>query len=205
MHGRLPVIMLGVLILLGGTVARAGHGHCHGHGGWHVDFFYGGGWPAPYYRPWPYYNYYVAPAPVIYAPPTVVTVPALTSVPQATTTATTSTPVASPIVRNNPSPATRTAGVTIRNPAASGTTIAFVVDSRTEAELAPGETMPMIEKSAYFIEFDRGGDFGTSKRTLTEGTYEFVATDSGWDLRRADDADAVPTPVVKRNALPTTR
>jgi hypothetical protein len=187
------------------AVAEAGHGHCHGHGGWHVDLFYGGGWPGPYYRPWPYYNYaYVAPPPVIYAPPTVVTVPALTSV-QTQTAPATSLPTVPTTVRANPAPASRNFGVTLRNPADSGTTIAFVVDSRTEVDLAPGETMPLVEKSAYFIEFDRGGDFGTSKRTLTEGTYEFVGTESGWDLRRADAVDPVTTPVVRRNNLPTTK
>lgn len=195
MNRRILSACLGLLVACGAATTQAGHGH----GGWHVDFFYGGGWPGPCYRPWPYFNYvYVAPPPVVYAPPPVVTVPTLTSIP-ATAAPTTAT------VRTNAAPATRTAGVTIRNPLGSGTTLAFVVDSRTEAELAPGETMPLVEKSAYFIEFDRGGDFGTSKRTLTEGTYEFVATENGWDLRRADDVDAVPTPVVKRNALPTTK
>lgn len=205
MHGRLLAIAVGGLVLLSGAAVEAGHGH----GGWHVDFFYGGGWPGPYYRPWPYYNYvYVAPPPVVYAPPPVVTVPALTSVQTAPITASNSSPTspaATATVRANAAPALRTGGVTIRNPAASGTPIAFVVDSRTEAELAPGETMPLTEKNSYFLEFDRGGDFGTSKRTLSEGTYEFVATENGWDLRRADDTDPVPTPIVKRNALPTVK
>lgn len=213
MNRRLFSACIGLFAALGGMtstgVQAGGHGHHHhGHGGWHVDFIFGGGgWPG-YYRPYPYYNYYYPP-PVVYAAPTVVTVPQLTSFqsPQITVPATASTnsvaPSSSTAVRSNNAP--RTAGVTIRNPIASGTTIAFVVDSRTEAELAPGETMPLVEKNSYFIEFDRGGDFGTSKKTLGEGTYEFVATDKGWDLQPADNGGVTPTPVVRRNTLPTTR
>lgn len=34
----------------------------------------------------------------------------------------------------------------------------------------------------WLVEFDRGGSFGLARYTLTEGYYEFTATEKGWDL-----------------------
>jgi len=211
MNRRLVMAFLCGAVWLSATAAQAG-------GGWSVDLFYGGGgyhghrgphchpgFYGAYYYPRPYYNYvYVAPPPVVYAPQPVVTVPlSQTAAPQAIQTASNSS---SATVRANSAPAYVGAGVTVRNPASSGTHVSFVVDSRKEMELAPGEAMPMVEKGHYFVEFDRGGDFGTAKRTLTEGSYEFVATANGWDLQRTQSGDgegSIPTPVVRRNTLPT--
>jgi len=49
----------------------------------------------------------------------------------------------------------------------------------------------------------RGGDFGAAKKTLSEGTYEFVVTKSGWDLvpKKELDRTATKSGAVK-NALP---
>ena len=183
-------------------------GHHHHHPHWYGG--YGASW---YYRP--YVDYvYVAPPPTVYVAPAVTPVvpmqqlsaiqtPAPTLV-AATTSPPTTTTAASPVVRNNALPAYSGSGVTIRNPQASGGKVAFVVDERTEMDLAPGESAPLKDKASYAVTFDRGGDFGTTHRVLGEGTYEFVATEKGWELRRETiDAAAVPNlPTVRRNELP---
>ncbi len=85
--------------------------------------------------------------------------------------------------------------------------MACVVDGQTQLELRPGETRPLREKASYIVEFDRGGSFGTAKYELTEGEYEFVVTDRGWDLQRDATGTSWQTatiPEVKKNSLPTT-
>lgn len=175
-------------------------GHHHHHPHW-----YGASW---YYRP--YVDYvYIAPPPTVYVAPAVTPVvpvqPALSAIPTPAAAASTAAPTtaASPIVRNNTLPAYSGPGVTIRNPQGSGGNVAFVVDERTEMELAPGESAPLKDKAGYTVTFDRGGDFGTTHRVLGEGTYEFVATEKGWELRReAIDVAAPNLPTVRRNELP---
>ncbi len=181
---------------------RGHHHHHHPH-------WYGTSW---YYRP--YVDYvYVAPPPTVYVAPAVTPVmpvqTALSAIPtQTPVSAASSSPAtttaASPVVRSNALPAYSGSGVTIRNPQASGGKVAFIVDERTEMDLAPGESAPLKDKASYTVTFDRGGDFGTTHRVLGEGTYEFVATEKGWELRReAIDAAAAPNlPTVRRNELP---
>ena len=185
-----------------------GHHHHHHHPHWYGG--YGASW---YYRP--YVDYvYVAPPPTVYIAPAVTPVvplqPALSAVPTqtptlaASTSALAITTAASPIVRSNALPAYSGTGVTIRNPQGSGGKVAFVVDERTETDLAPGESAPLKDKASYAVTFDRGGDFGTTHRVLGEGMYEFVATEKGWELRR-ESIEAVATPnlpTVRRNDLP---
>lgn len=209
MKRSFAIVCLSGWMLLAVASAQAGHGHHghHGHGGWHVDFLFGGAYyPTPWYPP---YYYYPAPAPVVYAPQQIYVPLSQTAVPVApTATAAASAPASTPItIRSNTTPAYRGNGVTIRNPSASSTNVAFVVDSRTEVELKPGDEVPLSQKGSYFVEFDRGGDFGTSKQTLTEGSYEFVVTAKGWELQKtsSDENSPVPTPVVRRNMLPTIR
>jgi hypothetical protein len=178
-------------------------GHHHHHPHWHGHYSY---WYRPSY-------YYVAPPPV-YVTPTVVTpvvplAPAVSAVAPVAAPVAAAQPAATPtpapaIVKSNSLPAYSGSGVTIRNPPASGGDVAFVVDERTQVELAPGESTPLKEKGSYTVTFDRGGNFGTTHRVLGEGSYEFVATDKGWELRRETlDGAALPNlPTVRRNELP---
>lgn len=186
---------------------RGHHHHHHGHWGYY-------GW----YRPAPSYVYVAPPPPTIYVPVATTTIPVAqpnlslsstaTTVPAVATTAQQPSTAAAPTaqVRANPLPAYQGSGVTIRNPAGSGARVSFVVDDTLQLDLEPGESTPLKEKNSYSVAFDRGGDFGTSRRVLGEGTYEFVATETGWELRR----DALKTahsegptePVVRRNELP---
>ena len=50
----------------------------------------------------------------------------------------------------------------------------FSMASNFEQTLPPGTT--------WVVEFDRGGDFGVARYTLSEGFYVFASTDRGWDL-----------------------
>jgi hypothetical protein len=47
------------------------------------------------------------------------------------------------------------------------------------------------------ITFDRGGSFGMVSYTLQPGTYEFVATNAGWDLHTVTQQVAADTPVTE--------
>jgi len=199
----------------------------------HVDFLFGGGsygyhhhhhHHRPYGYGWWYYprvDYVYLPPPVTYVPvaPPVAVVPqygassyapstqgaaAAPTLPTSSTNsaATTTKPAATP---TNTLPEYRGRGVTLRNPASTGTSVAFLLDGRTEMELAPGEVSPLREKGTYLVEFDRGADFGTARRELAEGAYEFTATAEGWDLRRMPTPGNAPAvePLVRRNVLPS--
>jgi hypothetical protein len=179
--------------------------HCHHRPHWHGGY-YGGyyGW----YRPYPYY---VAPAPVYVQP--IVTQPV--AVPVAYPAAAAATPPAAtasiaatqPSLRTNTLPTTQRA-VRLKNPSDSGGNVSFVVDGKSEVSLQPGDMQALNSKNSYTVEFDRGGNFGTARRELVEGTYEFVVTENGWDLERLP-TEPTPTgglePVVRRNTLPTTQ
>jgi hypothetical protein len=197
-------------VLLSASAARAevhvdflfgGHGHGHGHHHHHHHGWYGGFyWPRPVY-------YY--PPPPVYVPvaqPVPVAVPTYGMSPAAASAQTAATPTPAPAlstVQSNTLPAYQGRGIAIRNPVETNTPVTFVVDSRREAELSPGESHSLSEKSSYVIEFDRGGEFGTARHVVNEGSYEFVATDRGWDLRRMDTLPTGSTSAtVRRNTLP---
>ena len=58
--------------------------------------------------------------------------------------------------------------------------------------MKPGYAQNLSTRDSWLVEFDRGGDFGTARYTVTAGTYKFVATDRGWDLVKdtLDTADS---------------
>jgi hypothetical protein len=92
-------------------------------------------------------------------------------------------------------------GVTIRNPAEPGARLSYTIDARHAQDIAPGAAQQLDAKGSYLIEFDRGGDFGRARYTITEGLYEFTPTDRGWELYRQPDA-AAAAQRVKSNPLP---
>ena len=206
-------------VLAGGTAAQAQHGHGHGHGGFghgHGGFgygygghlhghvhghlhgltlggyygSYGVGYPYTYRSSWSYPTYSyptVVSAPVVQ--PAVAAAPAAV-VPAAGVTTSTS-------LRPNAIPAYTGPGVTLRLPAEYPSSVFVQVDKR-EVEVKPGTEVAFKEKYAYRVEFDRGGEFGTSSDDITEGVYLFKVADKGWFLV-PDDAAARG---VRRNALP---
>ena len=196
----------------------SGGGHHHGGHG-----CYGGWYGFNYYQP-PFYRY---PPPLVYAPPPVTYIypaPAVQMV----------QPVQPTVIPAQPSPGLsaadvppslssqassnsgvrlnslptqqQRANVVLRNPAENAGPVAFRVQDQVDAELSPGSARTWSDRTSLTVEFDRGGDFGATRKILKPGAYEFVVTDSGWDLV------ATVTPVtggraatVQKNTLPGRR
>ena len=92
-------------------------------------------------------------------------------------------------------------GVTIRNPAEPGIQLSYTIDARQGYDIAAGQTQQLTTKASYRVDFDRGGDFGRARYTITEGLYDFTPTDHGWELYRQPDS-AAAAERVKSNPLP---
>jgi hypothetical protein len=194
---RMEIVIVLALASLAPAVAQAGHpsvflsfsgghyGHCHHH----------------YARP--YFYAYAPPPPVYVYPPPAVSYVAPTYVAPPAAAAPNWTSRSEP--RSNVLPASQTtmSAVTIRNPAASGGTVTFVVDTSDEVTLTAGQTQTLNTKNGYTVEFDRGGDFGVTRKTLSSGAYEFQVTDRGWDLVEASRVATRAT--VRRNELPDSK
>lgn len=82
---------------------------------------------------------------------------------------------------NDSNATTTSAGVLLRNPESNGASISYLLDGHSYT-MEPGYSQ-RLERS-YLIEFDRGGDYGTARYTIADGTFEFTITDRGWDLRK---------------------
>jgi hypothetical protein len=95
-------------------------------------------------------------------------------------------------------------GVMIRNPVGSKVKLLYLLDDATEGEIAAGESQKLTEKGSYIISFDRGGDHGSARYTITEGLYQFTMTDHGWELYRQKEipVEKQVDPKVKANPLP---
>lgn len=107
-------------------------------------------------------------------------------------------------VQARPNPPYQGPGVIVRNPAKSEVTLAYIIDDSREFSIAAGESQRLVERGKYTVEFDRGGQFGTARYTISEGLYEFTQTDHGWELYRQKDS-ALTKPAdskVKPNPLP---
>ena len=181
-------------------VSRAQHfsiglGH-HGwsHYDWHEDWHH----PAYVYVPPP-----VVRDRIIYVQPAAQPAAAM---PSAAMTPTSSRQALTFAAQRNPLPPYKGPGVTIINPAKGDVTLSFAVDDQVVLEIAPGESRALKDKGSYIVEYDRGGDFGTARMQLAEGTYEFGVTERGWKLFAVSNssADRGKT-AVKPNPLPITR
>lgn len=207
----------GLVVLAGGAVAQAQHGHGHGHyhghgfGHWHGGYghihghvhhghghvhwlpstgYYGsywGGYPYTYGSSlsYPTYSYpSVVTAPVIQPAPTVV--------PAAGVTTSTS-------LKPNALPPYTGPGVTLRLPAEFPGSVYVRIDNR-EVELKPGTEVALKDKGSYAVEFDRGGEFGSARHELKEGSYKMAVGDKGWDV--VPDAPAPADGGLRKNSLP---
>ncbi len=74
-----------------------------------------------------------------------------------------------------------TESVTILNPAETGQTVSYLFGSETSS-LASG-AQNVHAQAGQEISFDRGASYGSVRYTLAAGTYRFIATAEGWDLR----------------------
>ncbi|MBN1852712.1 MAG: hypothetical protein JW829_08305, partial [Pirellulales bacterium] len=72
-------------------------------------------------------------------------------------------------------------GLTIINPVSTGGSVRFRIGGRT-MELKNGYQQVVRGGGQRVIEFDRGGDFGLARYTLTDGTFQFKVTERGWDI-----------------------
>lgn len=222
MRHRFTLAASALAVMAGGAAVQAQHGHSHGHvtghGGFshgsyvhssygHGGYVHGGygghvhgqihglplggyygsyGVGSPYaYRPtlsYPVYSYPSVVQPVVAVSPTVI--------PAAGVTTSTS-------LKPNAIPPYTGPGVTLRLPADYLGSVYVQVDKR-EVEIKPGTEVVLKDKYSYRVEFDRGGEFGTSSDDITEGVYKFKVADKGWFLV-PDEAAAGG---VRRNALP---
>jgi hypothetical protein len=49
----------------------------------------------------------------------------------------------------------------------------------------PGSSQELSGKESWLIQFERGGNNGSARYTLTDGTYTFSITNKGWELSSA--------------------
>ena len=73
------------------------------------------------------------------------------------------------------------ASITIVNPEETRQTVGYALDS-AQYSLDPAQSQ-VYDGGPRLIVFDRGGAYGQAQYTLQPGTYRFIATAQGWDLR----------------------
>ncbi|MCC9607151.1 hypothetical protein LOC68_14275 [Blastopirellula sp. JC732] len=74
-----------------------------------------------------------------------------------------------------------TSGVVLRNGADNEAEISYVINDKYEYTMKAGHIQSLGE-GKWVVRFDRGDTYGEAKYTLTDGTYEFTPSDSGWAL-----------------------
>jgi hypothetical protein len=95
-------------------------------------------------------------------------------------------------VAPNPSP-DHGLPIVIDSPAAITMPINFSLNGRRYL-IHPGERQTLTNDRPWTIQFDRGGEYGFSEYGLTPGTYEFEATDRGWELFKLTRSAVVAQP-----------
>jgi hypothetical protein len=73
--------------------------------------------------------------------------------------------------------------IVLLNPEGTPGAVRFLLDGH-EGSLEPAEYLEQSTIAPMIIEFDRGGDFGLARYSLSEGIYLFKLTERGWDLAR---------------------
>lgn len=71
--------------------------------------------------------------------------------------------------------------ITILNPPETRRMVGYALDS-AQYSLDAAQSQ-VYDGGPRLITFDRGGSFGQAQYTLQPGTYRFIATDRGLDLR----------------------
>ena len=184
-------------------------GHHHGHHG-----CYGGSWygfslyrPAPLYVYPPPPVYMLPPVTYVYPAPAVQMVqqPALSQAPAPAQSATAQL-TASSTLRTNSVPAQQRSNVVLHNPAENAGPVAFRVQDQVDAELGPGTSRTWNDRTTLTVEFDRGGSYGSTRKILRPGAYDFVVTEEGWDLVATVNPTAVGRAAsLQKNSLPPRR
>lgn len=73
--------------------------------------------------------------------------------------------------------------VVLLNPEENAQTVSVLLADE-ELSLEAAQQIQFATPDATIVEFDRGGNFGTARYSLSEGVYEFKLTDQGWELYR---------------------
>ena len=79
--------------------------------------------------------------------------------------------------------------ITLLNPEETRQTVGYTLDS-DQYSLDPAQSK-VHDGGPRLIVFERGGAYGQAQYTLQPGTYRFIATDQGWDLRTVTDPTSV--------------
>jgi hypothetical protein len=96
--------------------------------------------------------------------------------------------------------------VVIVNAGEPGPAIEYVVDGRTY-KIESGQHQRLVVKPRSTILYDRGGELGGQRYTLSAGVYEFRSGTHGWALFKLkatarDDASGSRSDAVPKNELP---
>ena len=84
-----------------------------------------------------------------------------------------------------PGPPTSVDPIVLLNPKSNAASVGYVLGGSYSYDMNPGEEQELKPTSTgWVVSFDRGGSYGTARYTVTDGTYQFVLTDKGWDLVR---------------------
>ena len=83
----------------------------------------------------------------------------------------------------NSSNLNRRSGTIVSNPDDTNGTVRFSIDGRSY-QLKPGFQQALPSGAQRTIRFDRGGNYGIARYSLSEGVYEFRVTDRGWNIVR---------------------
>jgi hypothetical protein len=73
------------------------------------------------------------------------------------------------------------AGVLLLNPDSTESAITYTISGHNYT-MQPGHTQSLPADRAWVIEFDRGGSWGKQRYTLSNGSYNFLPSEKGWEL-----------------------
>lgn len=73
-------------------------------------------------------------------------------------------------------------GTLLLNPSENDATVNYVIANKNYS-MDAGNSQRLSAGRKWVIRFDRGQDFGEARYTLADGTYVFVSSDRGWELR----------------------
>ncbi len=90
------------------------------------------------------------------------------------------------------------------NPASTGVTLSFTVNSQSFS-LASGMKQDLTISPGDAISFDRGGSLGTATYSLNPAIYTFAATSNGWELYQTalTPPGGQPSSTAGANAVPS--
>ncbi len=74
-----------------------------------------------------------------------------------------------------------------------------------EYKMRPGESQWLLNDRDWEIEFDRGGDFGLARYSMSPGIYTFKLTKKGWEIFHDDDLSKLSVTTEAKGAKDNTQ